>query len=158
MVKHVILLMGTVALICAAGCQNNDSPMPETQVRDSSMNIYLYPPLGEGVGGKVLKTPEDVKDLFPDAIWLETQQGEARFMFCANDLPAYGSSRIDIHGWVFRRHSNQWERVFAVRLNGVGRVTISVDSDAGLFSAKGSANNKFLDKSVFTFDLRATEM
>jgi len=136
--------MGTAALICAAGCQKTAS-------------MRMAQALGDAEG-KVLKTHEDVKALFPDAEWLESQQAEARFMFCANYLPSYGSSKIDIHAWAFRRHSNQWESVFAVQLNGVGRVTLSIDPKTGLFSAKGSANNQFLDKSVFTFDLRATEM
>ena len=106
----------------------------------------------------MLKTAEDVKALFPDAEWLESQLPEARFMFCANYLPAFGSSKIDIHAWVFRRHSGQWENISLVRLNGVGKVVLSVDPKTRVFSVKGAANNKFLDQLVFTFDLRATEI
>lgn len=145
MFKEATLLIGAAALICAAGCQKNDPPKPAARTL-------------EDTGDKVLKTREDVKALFPDAAWLEAKQGEASFMFCANDLPAYGSSKIEVHGWVFRRHSEQWEKVFTVRLNGVGGVKLSVDPKTGVFSATGSANNKFKDKPVFTFDLLATVM
>lgn len=103
------------------------------------------------------KTREEVRALFPKAQWLETKQGETSFMFCANDLPAYGNSRMEIQGWVFRRHSKEWESVLTVRLNGVVDVKLSVDPKTGVFSAKGSADNKFKDESVCTFDLRAVE-
>jgi hypothetical protein len=78
-------------------------------------------------------------------------------MFCAYDLPAYGNSRMEIQGWVSRRHSKVWESLLTVRLNGVGDVKLSIDPKMGLFSAKGSADNKFKDESVCTFDLRAGE-
>jgi hypothetical protein len=144
MLKQATLLLATAALMCAASCQKNDRPMAEAQALRTG-------------GGKVLKTRDDVQAMFPAAKWLETEQGERRFMFCANDLPALANGKMEIHGWVFRRHSDQWETVFTVLLNGVGAVTLSVDQETGLFSAKGRANNKFLDQSVFTFDLRATD-
>ena len=79
------------------------------------------------------------------------------FMFCANVLPSYGSSRIEIHGWIFRRHSDQWEEFLSLHTNGVGHVMLSLDEKTGLFSVKGGANNKFMDQAVCTFDLNATE-
>jgi hypothetical protein len=143
MLKHTTLLMAAAALICAAGCQN-DPPIPAPRAVEA----------GEG---KMLKTRDDVKALFPDAEWLQVQLGEEKYMFCANELPSYGNSKIDIHGWVFRRHSGLWESVLTVQLTGVGGVKLMVDPKTCLFSVTGCANNKFLDQSVCTFDLRATE-
>ena len=141
MLKKALLRIGATALFFVTGCQDA-APLPEAQV------------LG---GGKVYKTREEVKALYPKAKWLETMQGETSFMFCANDLPAYGNSRMEVQGWVFRRHSKVWESVLSVLLNGVVDVKLLVDPKLGLFSAKGSADNKFKDESVCTFDLRAAE-
>lgn len=106
----------------------------------------------------VLKTREDVRALFDTAgSWLEAKHGGAKFMFCANTLPAYGNSTIDIHAWVFRSRSKHWDKLFSIRTNGVGKLGFSVDPKTGGFSAKGAANNKFKNKTVFSFDLNATE-
>ncbi len=89
--KKAILRIAFTGLFCVIGCQDA-AHLPEAQV------------LG---GGKVHKTREEVKALFPDAKWLELKQGEASFMFCANDLPAYGNFRMEVQGWVFRRRTQQ---------------------------------------------------
>ena len=116
-------------------------------------------PTPDEEGGRALKTREDVKASFDaNASWLEAKHGNTQFMFCENVVPSYGSSKIDFHGWVFRRHSNQWERLFLIRTNGVGGSGLSADPNTGIFSAKGTANNKFKNKTLFTFDLSATEI
>ena len=127
---------------------------------DSDAPMPLKGLAAGGIGGKVLKTRDEVKALCPGAdSWVETEYGGRTFMFCAKPAPSYGSSkRIDIHGWMFRLHSNEWEAFLSVRANGVGQVMLSVDPKSGLFSAKGSANNKFRNRAVFTFDLTATEI
>ena len=109
-------------------------------------------------GNDVAKSREDVKRLVhTNEPWLETSFNNMHYMFVAEVLPAYGSSRIDLHGWVYRHHSGQWEKMFVVRTNGVGAIQLSVDQESGMLSAIGTANNKFLDKKVFEFDLNATE-
>jgi hypothetical protein len=148
--NEITLLLVVTVLVCVTSCQKA-APQPEAQSLEQTGH-----PWGDE-GGKVFKTREDVKAQFPTADWLETQQGEAKFIFCSKDLPAFGNSRIVVHGWVFRSHSNQWESVLTIRLSGVGKVTLSVDPNSGLFSAKGSANNKFMGQSVCTFDLRTAE-
>jgi len=135
--------MAAAILSCAVGCQIS-APKYEAVVPETAE-------------GKVLKTRDDVRALFPVAEWLEYEHNEGRFMFCANHQPSYGCSIIDVRGWVFRDHSGQWESVFVVQLNGVGGVTLSVNPTTQVFSAKGSANNAFLDQPAFTFDLRATQ-
>jgi hypothetical protein len=141
MLKKAIVQRAATALFCVTGCQDA-APLSEAPV------------LG---GGKVYKTRDEVRALFPKGQWLETKQGETSFMFCADHLPAYGNSRMVVQGWAFRTYSKEWESVLTVRLNGVVDVQLSVDEKTGLFSAKGSADNKFKDKSVCTFDLRAGE-
>jgi hypothetical protein len=142
MFNRTALLISAATFICVACCQNT---VPVTEPAE----------LGN-TEGKVVKASEDVKADFPDAEWLETKQDQVRFMFCANDLPSYGESRIEIRGWVYRSYSERWESVLVVQLTGVGKVTLSVDPNTRLFSAKGSANNKFLNESLCTFDLSAT--
>lgn len=139
MLKQAILRIGAIAFICVTGCQPA-APKPEERFFR---------------GGKAYKTHEEMKAEFPKAQWLEAKQGETSFMFCANDLTAWGVSRMEIQGFVFRRYAKAWENVLTVRLIEVGDVKLSVDPKMGLFSAKGSADNKFKDKSVCTFDLRA---
>ena len=102
-------------------------------------------------------TIQDIKSKYPASEWLETQFSDVKFTYCIVDIPAYGSSKTAIYGWVFRDKLNVWESLFNVHLNGVGKVNLSIDSKTGLFSAKGGANNKFLNKDVFVFDLNATE-
>lgn len=145
MLEKALVFSVTTVLMWAVGCGAN-TPKP----------ISLTP---EENVSRVLKTREDVMALHDTASsWLEAKHGGAKFLFCEADLPAYGSSKIDIHGWVFRSHSEQWESLFSVRTNSVGELELSVDSHTGIFSAKGTANNKFKDHAVFTFDLNATEI
>ena len=141
MLKKATLRMVSTVIFCITGCQDT-AHVPVAQV------------LGRG---KACKTHGEVKALFPNAQWLEIEQGETSFMFCANDLPAYSNSSMVIQGWVYRSYSKDWENVLTVRLNGVVDVKLSVDPKTGLFSVKGSADNKFKDVSVCTFDLRAGE-
>jgi hypothetical protein len=141
MLNKAIPRIAATMLFCVTGCQDA-AHLPKTQI------------LG---GGTEYKTSEEVRALFPEAKWLEFKQGDTDFMFCANVLPAYGNSRMEVQGWVFRHHSKVWENVLTVYLNGVVDVKLSVDPKTGLFSAKGSADNKFKDESVCTFDLRAGE-
>lgn len=143
MLKEIVLQSAAMALFCILSWHCSE------RFSDAQS-------LEEG-GSKVHKTREEVRSLFPRAKWIEINQGEASFMFCANDLPAYGNSRMEIQGWVFRRHSKVWETVLTVRLDGVVDVTLSVDPKTRLFSAKGSADNKFKDQSVCTYDLRTAE-
>jgi hypothetical protein len=141
MLKEVILQITAAAFFCVTSCEDC-GPLPQAQVL---------------AGGNVYKTREEVRALFPKAKWLEFKHGEASFLFCANDLPAYGNSRMEIQGWAFRSPTKVWESVLTVQLNGVVDVKLSVDPKTGLFSAKGSADNRFKDESVCTFDLRAGE-
>jgi hypothetical protein len=141
MLNETLLRIGVTALLCVTICQNA-APLPQAQV------------LG---GGKVYKTPEEIRVQYPKAKWLESKHGETSFLFCANDLPAYGNSRIEIQGWVFRTYSKMWESVLTVQLSGVVEVKLSIDPKTGLFLAKGNAENKFKDVSVCTFNLRAGE-
>jgi hypothetical protein len=141
MLRELVLRIAATALFCVSSCQDA-TPLPDAQVFG---------------GGNVYKTREEVRAQFPKARWLETKQGDTSFMFCANDLPAYGNSRMEVQGWVFTRHSKVWESVLTVQLNGVVDVKLSVDPKTGLFSAKGSADNKFKDEQICTFDLRAGE-
>lgn len=108
---------------------------------------------------QVLRTRDDLKALFRNAeSWLEAKQGETQFIFCQHVLPSFGCSKIDIHGWVFRSQAHRWERVFAIRINGAGQLRLSVDPNTGVLSATGTANNKLKGKTVFTFELSATEI
>ena len=111
-----------------------------------------------GGGKDAAKSREDVKRLVDtNEPWLETSFNNVQYMFVAEVLPAYGSSKIDLHGWVYRQHLQQWEKILVVRTNGVGAIQLSVDQESGMLSATGTANNKFLGKKVFEFDLNATE-
>ncbi len=144
MVSQMNVLFLVAALALLAGC--------------GAYQQTLDTPIAVEGKSEVAKSREDVKSLVDTTTpWLEVTFNDMEYMFCAKDLPAYGSSRIELHGWVFRKHSKQWERVFLVRTNGVGRLGLSVDSKNGVFSARGTANNKFKDKKVFDFDLDATE-
>jgi hypothetical protein len=142
MLGKVKLAFGALAILLVVGCRRSEQ-LPELTLEDH--------------GGKVLKSREDVMAQFRSAVWLEAKHGENQFMFCANDLPSYGNSKIDVHGWIFRDYSEQWESVLMVRLTGVLNVTLSVDPKTGLFSAKGSANNKFMNQVLCTFDVTAAE-
>jgi hypothetical protein len=126
----------------AAGCQ------PEREQRATASQELE--PIGDPVSDARI-----IKALFPNAHWLETQHAGLKFMFCANVLPAAGNSKIEIHGWVFRQHSGEWESILKVRLYYIGHVALSVDSKSGFFVVKGAANNEFLDQSVLMLDLRA---
>jgi hypothetical protein len=116
------------------------------------MNYTALP--REQAPGKVLKTREDVRTLFPSAdSWLETQHGAADFIFCTNPLPSWGNSEIEIHGWVFRSYSKRWEKILFIRADGAGKVLLSIDPKTGLLTARGSVNNEFMNQIVCTFDL-----
>lgn len=150
MLKETSLFMGITALLFASGCGSYPSAPAQKETGENLLRNSMRFATG-------YKTREDVKALFPSAdSWLETEYGRANFMFCAIILPSWGSSRIDIHAWIFRRHTNQWEEFLSIRTNAVGDVVLSVDSKTGRFSAKGSANNKFANQEVCTFDLNAT--
>ena len=92
--------------------------------------------------------------LFPKrASWLESEYRGVKCMFCVNPIPAFGNGRDDVHGWVFRKYCQRWEKLLSVRLYCVGNVQLSLDPKTGIFSAKGGANNEFKGKAIFTFDL-----
>jgi hypothetical protein len=137
------LFLGIATIATMAGCQREREP---TATGDRG---------GELIGGPMSTARTSTKALFPNADWLETNYAGLEFMFCANDLPAYGNSTIEVHGWAYRQHSAQWESILKIRLMGLGRVALSVDSKSGAFVVKGTANNKFLDQSVLMLDLRA---
>ncbi len=140
MSNQVLSSVAVFALSCSIGCQK---PASLSEGR----------PLG---GGNVYQTRDEVRALCPNANWLETEHDEVSFIFCANDLPAYGNSRMEVRGWVFRPRTREWKNVLTVQLNGVVSVELSVDPKTGLFMAKGNANsNKFKDHTVCTLDLRA---
>ena len=61
-----------------------------------------------------------------------------------------------VHAWVFRTRPGEWQRVFAVQVNGAPKLKLSVDPKTGIFSAKGSVYSK-PEKELLTFDLNATE-
>ena len=144
MVQKTNALLITLVTLHLAGCDANQ------QTRNS-----LVATVG---GNDVAKSREDVKRLVDtNEPWLETSLNNMHYMFVAEVLPAYGSSRIDLHGWVYRQRSERWEKMFVVRTNGVGAIRLSVDHESGILLATGTANNKFLGKKVFQFDLNATE-
>ena len=144
MIRQTSTLL-TVATLFLTGCSAYHQQTSSTSIATDGEN-------------DVAKSREDVKRLV-DTVdpWLETSFNNVPYLFVAKVLPTYGSSKIELHGWVFRQHSEQWERVFLVRTNGVGGIELSVDQESGIFSAKGTANNKFRNKKVFEFDLNATE-
>jgi len=104
-----------------------------------------------------LRRSEDVKAFYgSSSTWLDKELNGEKFLFCEKTLPSYGASRILVHGWVFRPRGNHWERFFQIHLNSVGEVKLAVDPATGSFNVIGTANNRFLDKKIFTFDLNAT--
>ena len=143
MLRLALRSLAVTTLICTTGCGTETEKSVSTRPGEKE--------------AQVLTTRQDVKALFGTAhSWIETKHGDAEFIFCENILPTFGISRIDIHAWVFRRHSNQWESLFSIHTTGVGRMVFSIDADTGMFSATGAANNKFKNEAVFTFDLNAT--
>ncbi|MCR9116531.1 MAG: hypothetical protein NXI22_06200 [bacterium] len=108
------------------------------------------------------KSKEDIKRAIPSSDkwhkpkWLEFTLNDVDYLFCVKDVSIAGTSRINIHGWVYRESVRQWERVFLVQTQDVGIVDLSVDSETGLLVAKGSSNNRLKGKIVFSLNLNGT--
>jgi len=69
------------------------------------------------------------------------------------ELPSDGESYIDVFGYVYNRHYEEWRRFCLVKTRGVGLATIQIDEDEGTLFLIGGANNRFKGKRVFQIDI-----
>jgi len=69
------------------------------------------------------------------------------------ELPSDGESYIDVFGYVYNRHYEEWRRFCLVKTYGVYLATIQVDEDEGTIFLIGGANNEFKGKRLFQIDI-----
>jgi len=131
-------------------------PHPEKgkKMSDKEITEMMLTRMGEP-GGKVLVTPEDVKNIFPDkSKWMEHKRGEHKYLFCIINLTIVTAYKEEVRGWAYRESSKQWAPIFTARLQDTAGVDISVDPKTGIFTAKeGATNSGYKNRSVFSFDL-----
>jgi hypothetical protein len=133
--KPSAIAVVAILLVITAGC---NPPKPVT----------TQEPVG--FGGVMFSTKEDMKQRYPNAEWYAIGD---KYIFCANDLPSYGRSRIEICGWIYRKQSIQWESVVNVIVHDIGKVALIHDEHNDTISVDGRANNRYMNKSVLTLQL-----
>jgi hypothetical protein len=92
---------------------------------------------------------------FFNAKWTHFEHDKMRIAVAVEDWPTDGESYIDVYGYVFNVHFEQWRRFLAVKIRGAGLVELDYDQRAGRLSVIGRANNDMYGQRLFTFDLGA---
>lgn len=106
-------------------------------------------------GSDCAKTIEEIKKsfLFP-ADWTEGEFEGRKLLFALMVQPTDGISVIDVHGWIYSEHFQEWRRFLKVNTRHLGGARLLLDK--GIVSIRGTANGQFKGIEVLRFDLRAT--
>lgn len=88
------------------------------------------------------------------ATWIEEEFDGCKFLFALMESPTDGTSHIDLHGWVYNEHFQEWRRFLEIKTRNLGGAKL--DFDNGIVSIRGATNNEFNGVEVFSFDLRVT--
>jgi hypothetical protein len=89
--------------------------------------------------------------------WKELRHGGMELAVAIETLPTDNESYIDVYGYVYNRHFQEWRRFLAGQIRGAGGLEIRLDDATGVLSAVGAANNDLRGKPLLTFDLRAVD-
>lgn len=101
------------------------------------------------------KTVEELKHALRfSATWTEEEFDGGKFLFALMELPTAGESYIDLHGWIYNEHFQEWRRFLEIKTRKLGGAKLRLDN--GMVSIRGTANNEFNGVEIFRFDLRAT--
>jgi hypothetical protein len=104
------------------------------------------------------KTVQEIKKsmLFP-ADWTEGEFDRRKFLFALVDWPTDSASRIDLHIWVYNENHQEWRRILKIPMRELGNAQLFMDTQKGIVTVRGTANNEFRGVEVFRFNLRVVD-
>ena len=68
-------------------------------------------------------------------------------------LPAFGESKIDVHGYIYNRHFKEWRRFCAVKTRNIGWAEVGLDVTNEELYLLAKANTPMKGKRVFRYSL-----
>ncbi len=102
------------------------------------------------------KTVAEVKKSLPFAVKWKEGEFDGRKFLLALTHQGDGESYIDLHGWIYNEHFQEWRRILNIKTRNIGYAELVLDTEKGIVSVRGSANNDLKGVEILRFDLRAT--
>lgn len=119
-----------------------------------AVSVHAQKPID---GADSAKTVEEIKkSLLFATEWTEGEFGGRKLLLVLTALPTSGESYIDLHGWLYNAHYQEWRRFLKVNTRNIGHAKLHLDTQNGVVSIRGAANNELNGVEVLRFDLRAT--
>jgi len=91
----------------------------------------------------------------PGVEWKDLTWQGMKLAVATETLPTDGESYIDVHGYVFNQHFQEWRRFVSAQIRGAGVLELRLDPASGMLTVVGAADNDKKDKSLLSFDLHA---
>lgn len=118
--------------------------------------VPLNAPSGSDCGDSAKTIGEIKKALTLPAEWTEGTFDGRKFLFALVELPTDSESYIDVHGWIYNEYYQEWRRFLKVNTRNLGQAKLFLDTQNGVVSVRGAANNDLNEADTLRFDLRAT--
>ena len=118
---------------------------PDGAPEDDSLTINGY---------ESAKSIDKIKSGLPFASeWKSFDWQGNKLLVGLSELPTYGESYIDVHGYIYNRSFKEWRRFCCVKTRNVGWAEVGLDEKEEELYLLAKANTPMKGKRVFTYSL-----